>query len=131
MQTTLKNIEIINALQAISELMEIKLPTKVGWNLNKNARKLTTAISDYDKFEKELIQEFAEKNNDGSIKVNDKSQWTIPKENVAEFSKRKSELLEQTDSLDLLCVKLSDLERYEIKGSTLFSLDFMIDDLDD
>lgn len=127
-QVTLKNIDIINAISSLVDLMEIKLPSKVSWNCSKNLRKLSSAVEDYYEFEKKLVDEYAEKDTKGEIKINEHNQWTIPQENVQIFNNKRNELFQFENTVDILPIKLSDLDKYDIKGTSLFNLEFMIDD---
>ena len=132
------NIEIINALSAIKELMEIKLPSNVSWNLTKNMKKLIPAFNDFDEAEKKLIEEYAVKDDKGNIKFVGENQFKINRIEKRlgqiiegkedEFINKKNELMQFEDTIDIHMIKFSDLSKVEVKGTTLFSLEFLIDD---
>jgi uncharacterized membrane protein (UPF0182 family) len=127
-QVTLKNYEIMNAISSLVELMKVKLPSKVNWNLSKNLRKLSTAIEDFYKFKDQYIKEYAVKDEKGDVKLNENNQWTIPKENIKTFNDKITELSELEDTIDILPIKLSDLDSLEVEGNIFYNLDFMIDE---
>ena len=128
-EVTLKNIEIINAMSGLIKLRKLELPTKVSWNINKNMKRLTSVIQDYYDAEKILIEKYAEKDEDGKVKISDKGQYKVT-ENAKEFSEKMNELYQLEDTIDILTIQLSDLEKYEIDGETLDTISFMINEED-
>lgn len=127
MEKILKNIDIINALGSINELIKVDLPIKVSWALTKNMKKLITSLNDYDEAEKKLINEYAEKDdNDETILVDNKFKILEGKEGV--FIEKKTKLLDLEDILDIHLIKISELDGFNIKGSLLYPIQFMIDD---
>jgi len=127
-EVLLKNIEILNAFQAIQELTQVKLPTKVSWNISKNMKKIETAFNGYIEFETKLVKEYATKDSKGNLILDDKNQPSFDQDNKNEYIKQRSELLNLTDTISILPVKISDLDGVDLKPTTLFSLDFMIED---
>lgn len=127
-EITLKNIEIINATNSIGELMQERLPVKVGWNVTKNMKKIEVAFKNYADFELELIKKYAIKDENGNLKADENNKPKFAPNNKEKYLKEQNELLDLTDTIDILPIKLSDLDGINLKAATLFNLEFMIED---
>jgi hypothetical protein len=129
MDVTLKNIEIVNAMQSIGELLLLEdLTTKVNWNLSKNFKKLQSSFKTFSECEQELLKKHALKNEDGSLKTDEDGEAKFAPKMKVEYFEKRSELLNCEDTIDILSIKLSDLPDKIGKGVNLLNLDFMIDD---
>lgn len=127
MQITLKNIEIITAFNSAKDLMNVKdVPVKVSWNITKNIKKIEKAFKVYAELEQKLIQEYALKDDEGAIKVDENNQPKFPPR--SEYYVKQSELLDCEETFELLTIKLEDLEKCSLSPATLYSLDFMIEE---
>lgn len=132
MQKILKNIEIINIINSINELMNEKLPTKVGWNISKNLRKLDASFKTYIECENKLVKEYAIKDDEGNVVYDENNQPKFAPNNKVSFLKEQQELFNCEDEFEFLTINLSDLNNINIKPSVLFNLEFMItDDIND
>jgi len=128
MEIKLKNYEIISAINSMQEIMSVKLPSKVSWNLSKNFKKLSEAIKDFNDFQYELLKQYAIKNQNGEVEFDENQQFKIIPEYVSNFNKERNDLLNFEDTLTIHIIKLSDLENIEVSTTALYGLDFMIDD---
>lgn len=128
MEIKLKNYEIISAINSMQEIMNTKLPSKTSWNLSKNFKKLDEAIKDFNEFQYELLKQYAIKEANGEIKFDENQQFTIIPEYKTKFNKERNDLLNFEDTLSIHSIKLSDLENVDISPTTLYGLDFMIED---
>lgn len=127
MEKTLKNFEIINAINALYRLFELELPSKVNWAFMKNFKKLNSSYGDYDEVRKKLIADCVQKNDEGEpIEINKKFKFIEGKENI--FNEKVAELLNLEDTIDIHVIKLSELDGVKIKGNLLSLIEFMIDD---
>lgn len=127
MQITLKNIQIINAFNSASEIMQVKgVPIKTSWNITKNIKKIEKAFKIYAELEQKLIQEYALKDDDGKIKVDNNNQPKFPPR--SEYYSKQAELLECEDTFELMAIKIDDLESCNISPATLYNLEFMIEE---
>jgi hypothetical protein len=127
MEITLKNYEIINAYNSASELMKVKnLPIKASWNITKNIKTIELIFQSFVTLEQNLIKEYAIKDDNGNIKSDDNNQPKFPPH--SEYFTKHAELVACENVLDILTVKLSDLEKCDISPSILYNFTFMIDD---
>jgi hypothetical protein len=128
MEIVMKNYEILNKIEALRELSQLILPMKTSWNITKNIKKFEASIRTYSECEYELVKRYAIKDENGNVKFDDKGQPKFPPNNLEKYYKERQELLDCEDTLDILNIKLSDLENVDIKPATLMNLDFMIVD---
>lgn len=111
----------------IKELMQVKdLDIKVSWNIMKNVEKLENVVKRYSTLEKELVEKYALKDDDGNIKLDDNNQPKFPPR--TEFYKKQNELLECEETIDVNVIKLSDLNGSGLSPATLYNFKFMIDE---
>lgn len=128
MEVKLKNYETISAINAIQELMSLKLPSNISWNLSKNFRKLNEIIKDFNACEQRLLKQYAIKDENGGIKLDERQQFTIIPKFISIFNKERNEYLNCEDTIDIHIIKLSDLANIEISPTAFYGLDFMIED---
>ena len=128
---TLKNIDLINISNSITELMSYDLDTKAGWNLGRNLRKIEPVLKDYAEFERKLLDEYAIKKEDGSFVVSANNEPEIYQNIKSEYIEKHNELLNCESDIEFLTIPLScfiEGKSKEIKPYLLFNLDFMIDE---
>jgi hypothetical protein len=128
---TLKNIDLINISNSITELMTYELDTKAGWNLGRNLRKIESILKDFGEFERKLLDEYAIKKDDGSIVINANNEPEIYPNSKSEYIEKHNELLNCESEIEFLTIPLScfiEGKSKEIKPYLLFNLDFMIDE---
>lgn len=127
---TLTNIQIINAMQSIGEMLQLEdLSTKVNYNLNKNLITFENILKTYNKCNKELLDKYAIKNEDGSLKIDeDTGEVKFAPNNKKEYITKRDELLDCEENVDIINIKLSYLPDNIGKGNKLYNLMFMIDD---
>ena len=65
----LTNRQIVSAVPALNALNVMKLPVKTSFRVVKASRVLDEALEDYNKTLKKLQEEYAEKDDDGKMKV--------------------------------------------------------------
>jgi len=130
MDLYLKNIQIINAMRSIEDMLQLDdLSTKVNYNLNKNLMTLENALKTYNKCNKELLDKYAIKNEDGSLKIDENTnEIKFAPNNKKEYITKRDELLECEESVSILNIKLSTLPDNIGKGNKLYNLMFMIED---
>ena len=130
MLINLTNMQIINAMQSIGEMLQLEdLSTKVNYNLNKNLITLENTLKTYNKCNKELLDKYAIKNEDGSYKIDeDTNEVKFAPNNKREYITNRDELLDCEEQVDIHTIKLSSLPDNIGKGNKLYNLMFMIED---
>lgn len=129
MEVTLSNREILNAIMSnsIKELMKVSFSDiKISWDIMKNVEKLEVISNRYLKLERELINQYALKDNNGNIKADEKGNPEFPPH--SEFYTKQGELLNFNETIDIKQLKLSCLQGSSLSPAILYDLKFMIND---
>lgn len=113
----LKNIQIVNAKTALSNLGAERLPIKVAYAVTKNFQKLDAEIRIFENMRLEIFKRFGKENDKGMIEV-------LP-ERQAEFQKEMNDLLEIEIEVDILSINLKDVE-CKMSALDLLELDWMV-----
>jgi hypothetical protein len=124
----MKNSEVLNTAQALGEIMKVKLPVKAGWNLSKNMKKIEPLLKLYYECENKLVEQYAIKDESGKVKIFDNNQYRIAPAHIKTFNQERNDLLNCENTIDILKVKLSDLDGRDIEPNLLFILEAMIED---
>lgn len=129
MQAKLTNLEMINAIRAISELLELDMSIQVSWNITKNLKKLEAALKPFGLCEQNLLLKYASKDPDGNPIV-ENNQYYMNDASKEKFMRDKAELLNLANEVDILTINLTDLgsNNTKIKPSILLNLFFMLNE---
>jgi len=98
----LKLSEIVNNVDSLKALQEIKLPIKVSYRLMRLVNKLDPVYKSYDDKRNELVKEFGDEDKDGNIAVKD------PKK-IKLFFAKLAELLAIEEEIDFTPFKIDEL----------------------
>lgn len=90
-------LEIIQSVGTLQKLVTVQLPVKVSYRLNKNLRKISEEIVDYEKTREQLLQKYG--TGDGGI----------PEENLAEAEAELSKLLAEEVEIDIMQISPEDM----------------------
>lgn len=112
----IKNIEVINSINAINKILQAELKIKTQFKLNKNIQELNKIVEIYNNSKEVLIKKYADKDKNGELKVTD-NMYTF-NDNAEEFNKELNELneienniaIEQIDIDELGDIKLNNIE---------------------
>jgi len=108
--------------QAYIKLMQLQLPMKTAYRLKKMAELITDEQKKYEELRKDLLTNLGEKNDDGSLKIDDGI--VDLGENQQRYLDQHLELLDIDVSLEL--IKLDDLGDAQLSASELGSLGDLI-----
>jgi hypothetical protein len=131
MEIILKNYELLNAMGSVKSLLQIEdkdFSVKAKWNLMKNMKKFESAYKIYSELDFALIKQYAIKDENGELKLDENNQPKFPPNNQKEYYTKREEVLSLDNTIDILLVKLSDLENHVPNGEILYHLEFMIED---
>jgi hypothetical protein len=120
----LNSMQFINA---ISRLSGRPLPVKTAYNVKKWADAIMAARKKIsEEFQAEVLTEFAEKGEDGAIRLKDKhdlSSYTIPEDAQAAYNEAMEKFGERLYKLDRRKIVLEELGNIEISASELTALE--------
>lgn len=132
----LKVKQIVQSQNAIQVLNGEKLPLKLAWRFQRNIRKITTELEDFNKVNFELVKKYGKEN-----EPNGSGTWELLKENVTAYDEEIRPILDDEVEIDVQPIPLSLFDfapdpklpndKYRPQPGVLLDLDWMLmDDLD-
>ena len=92
--------EIINGIETMDGLMQEALPSRAAYQVAKIAKAMSDEYKFFEEARLKLIKKYGKKDESGELIVDEKNQYTVPKENMDEFTKEFNELT--TSKVELL-----------------------------
>lgn len=123
-------IEFINNVSA-NKLASKRLPVKVAYAISRNLDKMNNIITSYETARKTLLDQYAEKDEEGKAKVED-GNYVIQEDQKQAFSDEMKELLEVENEIDLHTINMDEVEKCDtdkydsLTTADLMTLDIMI-----
>ena len=123
-------IEFINNVSA-NKLASKRLPVKVAYAISRNLDKMNNIITSYETARKTLLDQYAEKDEEGKAKVKD-GNYVIQEDQKQAFSDEIKELLEVENEIDLHTINMDEVEKCDtdkydsLTTADLMTLDIMI-----
>ena len=123
-------IEFINSVSA-NKLASKRLPVKVAYAISRNLDKMNNIITSYETARKTLLDQYAEKDEEGKAKVKD-GNYVIQEGQKQAFSDEMKELLEVENEIDLHTINMDEVEKCDtdkydsLTTADLMTLDIMI-----
>ena len=126
----LTNRKIINDVGLLLNLSNIQLPVRTSYVISRNIKKIEKELEIYNTERQKLLDKYAEKNEDGSLKVDENDQLKIPNENLKAWNKDINELLDIEIDIDIHKFNIKDLlnSNCEITANELILIDYMIEE---
>ena len=117
-------IEFINSVSA-NKLASKRLPVKVAYAISRNLDKMNNIITSYETARKTLLDQYAEKDEEGKAKVKD-GNYVIQEDQKQAFSDEMTELLEVENEIDLHTINMDEVEKCDTdKYDSLTTADMM------
>lgn len=123
-------IEFISNVSA-NKLASKRLPVKVAYAISRNLDKMNNIITSYETARKTLLDQYAEKDEEGKAKVKD-GNYVIQEDQKQAFSDEMKELLEVENEIDLHTINMDEVEKCDtdkydsLTTADLMTLDIMI-----
>ena len=123
-------IEFINSVSA-NKLASKRLPVKVAYAISRNLDKMNNIITSYETARKTLLDQYAEKDEEGKAKMKD-GNYVIQEDQKQAFSDEMKELLEVENEIDLHTINMDEVEKCDtdkydsLTTADLMTLDIMI-----
>lgn len=126
----LNNNTLVNSIENLNKLSQMKLPVKISYAIAKNISKVENELKIYNNQRQKLIEDYGEKNEDGKTKVSEDNQITIAKDYLEDWIKEYNELLSLEIDIDIHKIKVEDLanSNCEISPADLILIDYMLED---
>lgn len=124
MQITMNDMVAIN--QILSEHKNDKMPPRTAYKFYKILSSFENDFAFFQAHYKEIIEKYAEKDESGELKIDSSNNFTIPKENVADYAKEMGELLDTEIEVPNYTFTLDELDMLDITIQEASSLDSII-----
>lgn len=112
-------------------LAKKRLPVKIGYAISRNLNNMDGILNSYEDARQKLIDQYAEKNEDGTMKIKDNVAVIAP-ENSKAFSEAIDELLAIENEIDIHTINFDEVEKCDtdkydsLTTADLLTLDIMI-----
>lgn len=112
-------------------LAKKRLPVKIGYAISRNLNNMDGILNSYEDARQKLIDQYAEKNEDGTLKIKDNVAVIAP-ENSKAFSEAIDELLAIENEIDIHTINFDEVEKCDtdkydsLTTADLLTLDIMI-----
>lgn len=112
-------------------LAKKRLPVKIGYAISRNLNNMDGILNSYEDARQKLIDQYADKNEDGTLKIKDNVAVIAP-ENRKAFSEAIDELLAIENEIDIHTINFEEVEKCDtdkydsLTTADLLTLDIMI-----
>lgn len=111
--------KIVNSIESLNALTEIKFPAKVSYRIKRIIDKLEPILKTYNEKKNELVREYGETEEDGTVSVKDP-------EKLKEFLPKIEEILEVEEEVDFEPIPVEMLGDTEVGAKHI--IDFVFTD---
>lgn len=115
----LKLSQIVNSIESLNILIDTKFPAKVSYRLKRIVDKLDPILKTYNEKHNELVKEYGETQDDGSVSVTDQEKKKV-------FYEKLNEILEVEEEVDITPISAELLGDTEVEPKHL--VDFVFTD---
>lgn len=119
--------DIVNSAEIFSALSQKKLNMRMAYQLAKIIKEVQKEFELFQETRMKLINEYAERDEDGQLRVDENNNFTIPKEKIQDFQKELNELLEMQVELQINKINLDELEDVEFTPMELIKIEKFVE----
>lgn len=121
------NREIQGKVQVLKNVSNKQLPVKVSYAIAKNIDTINTEINFFEEQKLKLIEEYASKDEEGNIKI-ENNKYVFDENNENECNAKYNELLDIEVELNLRMINLTDIinSNTDFSAAELLELKFII-----
>lgn len=113
--------DIVNSIDTLKEFILLPLKAKVAYHVARLTREIDKENVLFQERRNALIGKYAEKDEDGKVKVDEVGQMKVAPDNIEAFVKELNEVLETNVQLNVEKIKLDDLD-CEINSQMMINL---------
>ena len=123
---TVKLSNIIDSTEALRTLMTKPLKARTAFAVARIAREVEKEYNLFNQSRTELIQKYGEKDENGELKVTEEGNYTVSKDNIAEFNASFQELLDTEIEINAEPVSMDDLGDVDFTPNEVLNLEAFI-----
>lgn len=119
--------KLIESNEALEKLKTAKgIPAVTSYGIGKLCNAVKSELELFNAEEMKLINEYAEKNENGNVVIDANGRFNLLNDKANEFAKQRNELLEKEIELTFEPVNLSALEKADLEPEVYAKLDWLI-----
>ena len=108
----IKNSQIVNFINGVTNLKEKKLPIKLGYAITRNIKIMDPVATSYEEERQKILGKYAEKDDSGKFKVEDGS-YIIS--DISGYEREMEELLGIENEMQLHTVTIEEIEKCDME----------------
>jgi hypothetical protein len=125
---TVKLEEIVNGAEALKTLANKSLKGKTAYRVSRLLRELEKEFSLFNDTRGELIKKYGEKDENGELKVNENSEYTIAPENIQAFYNEINEILGNEVEINGNKIPLAEIGELDFTPNEMIALEPFIEE---
>ena len=119
--------QLLNSIDSLKQLSTKSLKARVAFTVARIIKDADVEVTNFNETRSDLIAKYGEKNEDGSLKMDDNNNVQIIKEQIGDFNKELMDLLKTKISLNANKMKVDDLDALQFTPAGIIALEPFIE----
>lgn len=124
---SVKISSLLNSTETLQKLANMKLKAKLSWQVSRLLKEAEREIQEFNEARLALINKYGEKDENGELVTDEKSNCKIDNEFVKEFSNELEELVSAEVELNASKIDINKLEELDFTPSEMIDLEPFIE----
>lgn len=120
--------QLLNSTESLKQLSSKPLKARVAFTVARIIKDADVEVTNFNDARTDLITKYGEKNEDGSLKTDEKNNVQIVREQVDDFNKELTELLGTTITLNANKIKFEDIDSLQFTPAEIITLEPFIEE---
>lgn len=121
MKITIK--EILEGQDTLQKLSHQPLPGRAAFQIGRLLKKLEEVLTSYNEVRVQLIEKYANKNEDGTFEVNDKNEYQFTAENMQAYISEINNVIADEVEVEAKPINFKDIEKLEFTAAEMTFLE--------
>ena len=121
MKVTIK--EILEGQDTLQKLSHQPLPGRAAFQIGRLLKKLEEVLTSYNEVRVQLIEKYANKNEDGTFEVNDKNEYQFTAENMQAYVSEINSVIADEVEVEARPINFKDIENLEFTAAEMTFLE--------
>ena len=121
MKITIK--EILEGQDTLQKLSHQPLPGRAAFQIGRLLKKLEEVLTSYNEVRVQLIEKYANKNEDGTFEVNDKNEYQFTAENMQAYVSEINNVIADEVEVEAKPINFKDIEKLEFTAAEMTFLE--------
>lgn len=121
MKVTIK--EILEGQDTLQKLSHQPLPGRAAFQIGRLLKKLEEVLTSYNEVRVQLIEKYANKNEDGTFEVNDNNEYQFTAENMQAYVSEINNVIADEVEVEAKPINFKDIEKLEFTAAEMTFLE--------